>query len=576
MKWRSLSILCCLAISALFSGCSGGDRTNTTPVSVTVGSAQTARKALSRSALLSKATPTVASITFTITGPGMDTIVRVVPITPPQTITEVFSVPSGLSRNFKVEAKDGSDVVLYSGSMLANLNGMPLNLTLPLQAMIFNQLIHTPFDDEATSIARAQDGNGNIVIAGFTYGDMGGMNADPTHATPDVFVTKLTPTGGAVWARQFGSNGYDICYSAATDSAGNIYIAGSTAGNPDTASQGGSDKAGVVDAFVTKLSPAGLVLWTRLTGTAGYYTWGNAVAVDDVGSVYLSGSTEGCLVSIQTGTAFANQDPDNAPNRQDNTYDVFMVKYDTDGLPQWNSQFGTPFNDTGESIAFSSAASGPPAVFVVGSTGGDLGATNSNPGVDDLYVAKFDTTGVPLWTKQLGSNDLDDAWGIAIDQTTGDIYVTGDTYGDLDGNANMDTTGMPGTTADIFLVKYDINGGHDVLNGQWTRQLGTTSNESANGITFDNNGAGVVITGHTSGDLDGLGNAGLNDMAMARYSTSGALLDKQQLGTKADDFGASVVTDQNGTITVLGNTFGGFTSSATEDIFLQRYGYSLP
>jgi hypothetical protein len=559
MKWRSLSILFCLVFVGLFSGCSGGNQRGTTPVTVIVGAGKTSQNALSRSALHSKATPTVVSVTFTITGPGMDAIVRVVPVTPPQTITEVFSILSGPSRNFLIEAKDGSGTVIYSGGILANLDGEPLTLTLPLQTLIFNQMIWTPWDDEATSITKAQDGSGNLVIAGHTFGNLGGPNADPTHNTPDVFVTKLTSSGSAVWTRQFGSNGFEICYSVATDSAGNVYVAGSTDGNLDPAGQG-LTKTGVVDAFVTKLSPTGSVLWTRLTGTAGYYAWGNTVTVDDAGNVYLAGSTDGGLVSIQTGTAFVNQDPTNAPNRKTNTYDVFIVKFDTNGLPQWTQQFGTPADDTGDGIAFSPAISGPSAVVVIGSTDGNLGGTNS--GFSDLYVAKFDTTGVLQWKQQLGSSDYDNAWGIAIDQGTGAIYVAGGTYGNLDVYTNADPSG---NTEDLFVVKYDAYGIK-----QWTRQLGSADNDVATGIAFDPN-YGVVVTGRTSGNLDQLGNAGLDDMFLVEFDANGNSGPIRQLGTKADDWGMGVVIDGSGKISVVGNTTGGFTSSSTEDAFLQLF-----
>ena len=42
---------------------------------------------------------------------------------------------------------------------------------------------------------------------------------------------------------------------------------------------------------------------------------------------------------------------------------------------------------------------------------------------------------VNRWTKLLGTSDYDDASGIAVD-TNGNAYITGYTWGDLDGNTN--------------------------------------------------------------------------------------------------------------------------------------------
>ena len=78
------------------------------------------------------------------------------------------------------------------------------------------------------------------------------------------------------------------------------------------------------------------------------------------------------------------------------------------------------------------------------------------------------------WTKQLGSSSNDYATGVATD-SSGNIYVTGYTSGGLDGNTNAGGF-------DLFVVKYNSSG-----TKQWTKQLGTSSTDSANGIAFGNN-----------------------------------------------------------------------------------------
>jgi hypothetical protein len=430
-----------------------------------------------------------------------------------------------------------------------------VTLALPLQSMFLGNLIWTPWNDEATSIANAQDGNlGNMIIAGHTFGDLGGGNADPTHNTPDVFVSKLDPTGATIWTQQYGTNGFELCYSAATDSAGNIYIAGSTAGSLNN-----ETRTGLADAFVMKLDPSGALLWTRLTGTTGSSTFGNALAVDAAGNAYVTGNTDGGLPN----------------NTMVGLNDVFIAKYDTDGNPQWTRQIGSIEDDYGYGIALDAVGNN---LYIAGSTHGGLqssptGTDYSNNGpstTTDIFLMSYDAAGVWQWTQQMGTSDNDDAWAVAIDpQVNGSVFIAGGTAGDLDGAGLGSSAGL----TDLFVVACNPAASGVVT---WVQQLGTAGNDVASGMVYDPTGGYVVVTGRTSGDMDGTGNAGFDDMFMVRYDPSGSLQVTEQFGTKANDMGMGIVSDGNGLITVLGNTYGGFTSSATEDVFLQQYPYPVP
>ena len=61
-----------------------------------------------------------------------------------------------------------------------------------------------------------------------------------------------------------------------------------------------------------------------------------------------------------------------------------------------------------------------------------------------------DNTTTSTWTKQLGTYSFDYGKGVTTDSSD-NIYVTGYTTGDLDGNTKSGDY-------DIFLVKYDSSG----------------------------------------------------------------------------------------------------------------------
>ena len=123
----------------------------------------------------------------------------------------------------------------------------------------------------------------------------------------DAFVTKLNVTGAALtYSTYLGGAGTDVGNAIATDGTGAAYITGSTtcaslpcvlppADFPTTpgvvqATRPVGEAAGVTDAFVTKLTPAGVRSYsTLLGGTLG--DEGLAIKVDAVGNAYVTGGT---------------------------------------------------------------------------------------------------------------------------------------------------------------------------------------------------------------------------------------------------------------------------------------------
>ena len=222
--------------------------------------------------------------------------------------------------------------------------------------------------------------------------------------------------------QQLGTSSYDNARGVATDSSGNVYVTGWTEGGLD-----GNTSAGNSDLFVVKYNSSGTKQWTKQLGTS---SWDNAngVATDSSGNVYVTGYTQGAL------------DGTNAGSR-----DLFVVKYNSSGTKQWTKQLGTSSTDLANGVTTDSSGN----VYVAGGTYGGLD-NNTNAGNSDLFVVKYNSSGTKQWTKQLGSSSSDYANGVATDSSR-NVYVTGDTYGGLDGNTNAGN-------ADIFVVKYNSSG----------------------------------------------------------------------------------------------------------------------
>jgi len=270
--------------------------------------------------------------------------------------------------------------------------------------------------------------------------------------------------------------------------------------------------------------------------------YANGVATDSSGNVYVTGGTKGGLDG----------------NTSAGDTDLFVIKYNSSGTKQWTKQFGTSSTDLADGVATDSSGN----VYVVGYTYGGLDG-NTNTGASDIFVVKYNSSGTKQWTKQLGSSSRDYDYGVATDSSR-NVYVSGDTYGGLDGNTSAGN-------ADLFVVKYNSSG-----TKQWTKQIGTSSTDLANGVATDSSG-NVYVTGGTYGGLDGNTNAGNSDLFVVKYNSSGTKQWTKQMGSSSRDYDYGVATDSSRNVYVAGDTYGGLdnnTSAGGNDLFVVKYNSS--
>jgi hypothetical protein len=252
--------------------------------------------------------------------------------------------------------------------------------------------------------------------------------------------------------------------------------------------------------------------------------------------------------------------------------DSYIRKYNSQGEPQWTRQFGAldVARDGAESVMLGKEGARDGAegvalgqdgsVYVAGWTGGGLpGQVHAGDG--DIFLRKYTATGQEVWTRQVGSDKVDTAWGVAVDSQD-NIYMAGQTGGTLPGQASSGHR-------DAFVSKY-TPAGQEV----WTRQFGTASLDGGNGVAVDREG-NVYVAGGTEGDLPGHENRGSVDAFLRKYSPMGEELWTRQFGASEWDLAVAVAVDQEGNAYVIGNTdtaFPGYVSAGAEDAFLRKYG----
>jgi hypothetical protein len=201
----------------------------------------------------------------------------------------------------------------------------------------------------------ATDLSGNVYLSGETDTGAGTVIATPgSHqqlggGNIDGFLIKFNTNGLRQWGTYYGGTGYDSGYSCATDTFGNVHLAGYTTSTVNISTVGSHQPTyagGSWDAFLVKFDAGGVRQWgTYYGGPANDYSnSGQLCATDVVGNVYLAGTAN------STGTAIAT--PVSHQSVGGGNYDGFLVKFNASGVRQWGTFYGgSASNDCGYSCA---------------------------------------------------------------------------------------------------------------------------------------------------------------------------------------------------------------------------------
>ena len=371
--------------------------------------------------------------------------------------------------------------------------------------VFYNQIDTTSQTDSANGVA--VDSTGAVYVVGKTAGDLGDQAVDPKNN--DVFLNKYDAAGNIIFTQRLGATEDGVGFAVAIDGNDNVIIAGQARGELTTTAFGGN-----LDTFVTQFNSDGQEQWTRQAGPF-LDDIGLSLAVNSSNEIFVAGITRS---EIGIGEGFGGGD------------DAFLTKLDNSGTLVYNRQFGDADNEQHTAIAVNSAGNvflagtdgangflrrygdGDTAALVwqvTGNLGTDGGVTGlsldndgdiyttgytsesglfgrcvtpatAHAGGTDGFVAKFAANGFPLGATFLGTSDIDRAFSIAVDPTSEEIYISGETAGTLAGETSSGIT-------DGFLIKLNAN-----FSQAWRHQFGGGFDQRGSSIAFDSNGTNVL------------------------------------------------------------------------------------
>jgi len=302
---------------------------------------------------------------------------------------------------------------------------------------------HGPVGSDAFARFLAVDATGNIYLSGdFETASEGG-----------VVMIKYAANGSPLWTNSITSGGPE---GLGLDKAGNLYVLVSPSGSS-------------VSQFITlKYDPTGHPVWTNVykaTPTGADYPV--ALALDDAGNVFVSGSSDGPGTGLNYATIkyapdgtglWTNRYVDTAYgqiveamtlDRDGNvivTGDAMRyvshlyatVKYASNGTPLWTNLMEGPVYQGGAVPRVNTDLAGN--VFILSGSPG----ANSNDA--DFTLVKLTKDGVPLWTSRFfETNTGNPAPEATATDSAGNFYLTG-------------SWNSGGTNDDYVIVKWAADG----------------------------------------------------------------------------------------------------------------------
>jgi hypothetical protein len=342
--------------------------------------------------------------------------------------------------------------------------------------------------------ALALDASGNLYAAGRTEAiDFPVSNAIQAvnRGGVDAFVFKLNAAGNTLlYATYIGGRGDDRAAGIAVDSAGQIYLAGSTAStNFPLVSSIRPALGGTRDAFAVKLNAIGnLMVYSTYLGGSGFDA-ATAIAVDAAGNAYIAGDTQ--------STDFPLSNP--VQSVFGGKTDAFVTRLTPAGAISFSTYLGGNNDEHVGGVAVD--ASG--GIYLAGGT---LSANfpvaaalqAANGGSQDAFVTKISTSPAQLvYSTYLGGTGgqigtPEQANAIAVD-SAGSAYVAGVTN-----SANFPVTAGAFQTTfngvqDAFVTKLNAAGSANL----YSTYVGSSSFDWASGIAIDT-GLNAYVAGYTS------------------------------------------------------------------------------
>ena len=367
-----------------------------------------------------------------------------------------------------------------------------------------------------------------------------------------------------------GGTGGDFPTDIKLDSAGNVFLAGSTSSTNFPGPNSGSGNVGFA-AFVSKISPDGstILYTTFLDGenADGQNAFNVGVdrpdlAVDAAGQVYIAGGTDSGDFPVTSNAYQTYRQCSRQWGACLFVEEGFVTKLNPQGVVVYSTFIGGRETDYLHSIAVDSAG----RAYVTGATRSGLTFPTKNQfqgtgvfsgGSLDAFLTVLNADGSDIvYSTGLGGNGDDVGSEVALD-ASGNVYITGHTSSDnFPVRSAFQSVNRGGTEAFVAKFNTSLSGDASLI---YSTYIGGAGTDEASDIAVDEFNQ-AVITGITGSFNYPLANPirstnQINEAFVTVLSASGSsLVNSTFLGGSNQESGTDLALGSAGMIYVIGDT----------------------
>lgn len=261
---------------------------------------------------------------------------------------------------------------------------------------------------------------GHFTSPSISFPPYGAANSNTATPTNDMFVTCINSLGTPQWFNSYGGVNQELpggcAYSSAVSA---LYVVGTFYDpilNISSVTLNNSSSTGKAEGFLMRFNTNGSVNWGRTLGSATCDEYANDVEPDVNGNPYVVGTFQGSITNATTTIGTSSVMTSNGST------DLWLAKYSSAGAFTWATNLGSTSGDypsnidvDGSNNVYVAASGQAPMNF------GSFGLPNS--GGYDGYLAKYNSLGAAQWAVRAYGTTNDYAGGVTVDASGNSYFL---------------------------------------------------------------------------------------------------------------------------------------------------------